>query len=122
MLDAATYRVTGEPVGMAHVTGYSSEDEVRLLRTSILVEDRFSNGAMSRSSSSSANAVIVNCSGRMSPHRMVMRTYSGLDPSVQRWVALRLSSHSGETYNCGMLGGISGIIPAAGIPYTVKYP
>ena len=60
MLDAATYLVTGEPVGMAHVTGYSSEDEVRLLRTSILVADRFSNGVMSRSSSSRANAVIVN--------------------------------------------------------------
>ena len=122
MLDAATYRVTGEPVGIAHVTGYSSEDEVSLLLTSMGVVDRFANGTMSRSSSSRARAVIVNCSGRMSPHRMVMRTYSGLDPSVQRCVAFKFNSHSGETYNCGMLGGISGMIPAAGIPCMIRYP
>ena len=77
---AATNLMTGSPVGIAQVTGYSSSADEMSPCTLIGFRDSSCSGAMSASNCARAGSTRANCSGLDIPNRIEARGYPGVSP------------------------------------------
>ena len=79
---AATNLMTGSPVGIAHVTGYSRSADKMSPCTLIEFRDSSCSGAMSSSNCVRAGSTRANCSGLDIPNRIDARGYPGVSPET----------------------------------------
>ena len=121
---AATKRITGSPVGMAQVTGFSASRKAvsRSPLTRLGLMERFWRGDRSPSNCSSAGSTRENCSGLEIPYLIAVRGYLGTSPDSVSHGFSKSSSPSTCRNSPTMLGDREGYPPLAGTPLVSMNP